>query len=240
LTARQLLTLFDSVYLAALSAWIGGAIFFTFGIAPILFKTVGVESALALIRAIYPRYYVGAAISGALALAAFVAGPLCYHEYRGAMVGVQALAIIIAILLMLYGGNSLTPAICAAGHEGGSSRGRFEHLQRRAVGLNLFVLLIGLSLLVAYTVRPAPKTSGIMELAPRERARYDAAVNRVLEDAEVKYGMRPPRPKGSVENAAADPLIDAETVSEIESYYAKKQLRDQARGGKTRTPGTPP
>ncbi len=115
MTARQLLTLFDSVYLAALSAWIGGAIFLTFGLAPILFKTVGAESALALVRAIYPRYYLGAAIAGAVALAAFVAGPLCYHEYRGAMVGVQALAIIFAILLMLYGANSLTRASARQG-----------------------------------------------------------------------------------------------------------------------------
>ena len=29
-----------------------------------------------------------------------------------------------------------------------------------------------------------------------------------------------------------DPLIDQETVREIESYYAKKRLRDQARAGK--------
>jgi hypothetical protein len=240
LTARQLLTFFDSVYLAALSAWIGGAIFFTFGLAPILFKTVGAESGLALIRAIYPRYYVGAAIFGAVALAAFVAGPLCYHEYRGAMTGVQALAIILAILLMLYGGNSLTPAICAAGRDGASSRSQFEHLQRRAAGLNLFALVIGLSLLVAYVVRPVPKTSGIVELTPRERARYDAAINRVIEDVEVRYGMRPPRPQGSVENAATDPLIDAKTVQEIESYYAKKRLRDQARAGKVPTTAAPP
>ena len=97
MTARHLLTLFDSVYLAALAVWIGGAIFFTFVLGPILFKAVGTESALALIRAVYPRYYSGGAISGAVALASFVAGPLCYHEYRGAMVGVQALAIICAI-----------------------------------------------------------------------------------------------------------------------------------------------
>ena len=69
------------------------------------------ESASKLVRAIFPRYYLGGAISGAVALPAFVAGPLCYREYRGAMVGVQALAIIFGILLMLYGANSLTPAI---------------------------------------------------------------------------------------------------------------------------------
>ncbi len=113
-------------------------------------------------------------------------------------------------------------------------------MQRRAAGLNVVALLIGLTLLVAYVVRPAPTTSGIVELAPRERALYDAAVNRVLEDVEVKYGMRPPRAKGSVENLAGEPLVDAETVREIESYYAKKHARDQARAGKAPTADTPP
>jgi uncharacterized membrane protein len=240
LTARHLLTLFDSVYLAALSAWIGGAIFFTFVLAPVLFRTLRAELAIALVRAIYPRYYVGAAICGAVALAAFVAGPLCYHEFRGAMVGVQALAIIFAILLMLYGGNTLTPAICATASENASDAGRLARLQRRAAGLSLVVTLIGISLLTAHAARPAPRTSGIVELTPPERARYDAAVNRVIEDVEVKYGMRPPRAKGSVENLAGEPMVDADTVREIESYYAKKRARDQARAGKAPTAGTPP
>ena len=116
LTARHLLTLFDSVYLAAHRPHGSAARSSSrSGLAPILFKTVGTEPALALVRAVYPRYYVGGAISGAVALASFVAGPLCYQEYRGAMVGVQAVAIIFVILLMFYGGNSLTPAICAQG-----------------------------------------------------------------------------------------------------------------------------
>ena len=135
------------------------------------------EPALALVRAVYPRYYSGGAISGAVALASFVAGPLCYHEYRGAMVGVQALAIICVILLMLYGGNALTPAICTGGRDGALNPAQLERLQRRAVGLNVLVLLVGLSLLVAHAARPAPTTSGIIELTPQERARYDAAVN---------------------------------------------------------------
>ena len=33
------------------------------------------------------------------------------------------------------------------------------------------------------------------------------------------------------------PLIDAETVREIESYYAKKRLRDQARAAKIQGSG---
>ena len=240
MSARQLLTLFDLVYLGALSAWIGSALFFTFGVAPILYKTVGAESGVRLIRAIFPRYYLGGAISGAVALPAFVAGPLCFREYRGAMVGAQALAIIVGILLMLYGGNSLTPAICAAQGTGASNPARSERLRRRAAVLNLFVVLIGLSLLVILVTRPAPRTSGILEMTPQERARYDLAVNRLIEDVEARYGLRPPRPRDLGETASPDPMVDAETVREIESYYAQKWLRDQARAGKRSTPGTGP
>ena len=89
---------------------------------------------------IYPRYFVGAAIAGAVALAAFVAGPLCYHEYRGVMVGVQAMVIIFAILLMLYGGNSLTPAIVQTRRDGVVNPEWLRALQRRAAGLNLVLL----------------------------------------------------------------------------------------------------
>jgi len=232
LTSRHLLTLFDSVYLAALSAWIGSALFFTFGVAPILFKMVSGEPGVKLVRAIFPRYYLGGAISGAVALPAFVAGPLCFREYRGVLVGVQALAIIFGILLMLYGGNSLTPAICEAQAAGASSPGRFDQLQRRAVALNVFVMLIGLSLLATFVSRPAPRTAGIVEMTPQERARYDLAINRLIEDVEARYGLRPPRARTPGETAEPDPLIDPETVREIESYYASKRLRDQARAGR--------
>ena len=67
-------------------------------------------------------------------------------------------------------------------------------------------------------------------MTPQERARYDAAINRLIEDVEAKYGLRPPRPLAPARSAAPDPLIDAETVREIESFYAKKRLRDQAQG----------
>ena len=38
-------------------------------------------------------------------------------------------------------------------------------------------------------------------MTPQERARYDAAINRVIEDVEVKYGLRPPRPLGPGETS---------------------------------------
>ena len=231
MSARHLLTLFDSVYLAALSVWIGGAFFFMVGVGPLLFKMAGAESGLKLIRAIVPRYFLGGAIAGAVALPAFVAGPLCYREYRGAMVGVQALVIIFGILLMLYGANSLAPAIGEAPGAGGSRSGRFEQLQRRSAGLNLLVVLIGLSLLVTFASRPAPKTSGIVEMTPQERARYDLAINRLIEDVEAKYGLRPPRTFAPGETAEPDPLIDQETVREIDSVLWRAFQRCGTRRG---------
>jgi hypothetical protein len=240
LTARHLLIVFDSVYLAALSTWIGGAIFFTFVLAPVLFKTSSPERALALVQAICPRYFLGGAIAGAVALASFVAGPLCYHEYRGVMVGVQAMVIVGVIVANLYGGNSLTPAIRTAGRESTPDFAQLDRLKRRTASLNVLVLLIGLSLLAAHAARPTPKTSGIRELTPQERGRYDAAINRVIEDAEIKYGFRPRRPSGSAPNEAKDPLIDEETVREVESFYEQKRLRDQARSGKLPHERTPP
>ena len=58
---------------------------------------------------------------------------------------------------------------------------------------------------------------------PQERGRYDAALNRAIEDAEIKYGFRPPRPGGDTgRSVPGDPSIDPETVREIESYYARE------------------
>jgi len=233
-TSRYLLAVFDSVYLVALAAWVGSSLFFSFGLAPIIFKVLGAETGSKFVQAVFPRYYLWGAISGAVALPAFVAGPLCYHEYRGTMVGVQALVIITGVLIMLYGGNALTPAINQA-HDGGpSSHERFERLHRRAVGLNVVVMFVGLSLLVGFATRPAPRTSGIIEMTPGERVRYDAAINRVIHDVEAKYGMRPPRVLGPGETTSPDPLIDPGTIKEIESYYARKHQRDEDRARRRR------
>ena len=105
----------------------------------------------------------------------------------------------------------------------------FNQLHRRAVRLNGLVLLAGIGLLIAFAARPAPRTAGIVELTPAERVRFDNGVNQVIQDVEAKYGLRPPRKHEPGESAERDPLIDDETVDEIESFYARKRARDQAR-----------
>lgn len=166
MTSRSLLGLFDSAYVLALTAWVGSILYFSFGVAPVIFKALDSASAAKFVRALFPRYYAWGAVAGAVALPSFVAGPLCFPEFRGPMVGVQAMAILFCILVMLYAGNSLTPAINAAGDAGPAGEARFNRLHRRAVLLNALVLLIGCVLLIRFATRPSPHTAGIIERFP--------------------------------------------------------------------------
>ena len=163
MSARLLLGIFDSVYVIALTAWVGSILFFSFGVAPIIFTVLGSENGGKFVRALFPTYYAWGAIAGAIALPAFVAVPLCYPEYRGGTVAIQSMVILAGTLIMLYGGNSLTPAINAARDAGAEGQERFKKLHRRAVCLNALVLVIGVGLLIAFANRPAPRTSGIKE-----------------------------------------------------------------------------
>ena len=216
MSARTLLAVFDSIYLVALTAWVGSILFFSFGVAPILFPVLGVEAGGKFVRAFFPRYYLWGAICGSLALPAFVAGPLCFPEYRGPLVGVQAMALLACTLITLYAGNSLVPQINRARDQGPSAHERFVRLHRRSVWLNALVLIVGLGHLLAFATRPGPRTSGILELTPAQRARYDAAVSRVIEEVEARQGLRPPRPGASAHTGT---VLDEAAVQEIESYY---------------------
>ena len=174
MTARQLLALFDSVYVLAMAALVGGIVFFTFVVAPIVFRVLGTEAGGRFVRALFPRYYLWNAILGAVALPSFVAGPLCFPEYRGPAVGVQSAILLAIILVMLYAGNSLLPQINRARDEGPVASDRFERLHRRSVVLNAAAMIGGIGLLVAFACRPAQHTRGIIELSPQERARLEA------------------------------------------------------------------
>jgi hypothetical protein len=164
----------DTVYLLSLTAWVGSILFFSFVIAPIVFKVLGAEAGGRFVRALFPRYYAWGATAGALALPAAVGVPLSFPELRGPLVMVQAAVILAATLIMLYAGNSLTPAINAARDAGPAGNERFERLHRRSVRLNALVLVMGVGLLVGFAVRPAPRTPGIIEPSPVERARREA------------------------------------------------------------------
>lgn len=183
MNASWLLILFDVVYLYALTAWVGSILFFSFGVAPIIFGVLSSEDAARFVRALFPRYYLWGTISSAVALPAMLGAPLSHPEFRGPMVAIQALLILASTLILLYCGNSLTPAINAARDAGPDQAEQFDRLHRRSVRLNALVLLIGLALIAAFVVRPAAKTTGIRELTPTERIQYDKAfLNTMLDE----------------------------------------------------------
>lgn len=178
MTALVLLRMFDSIYLVALIAWVGSILFFSFGVAPIVFKVLSPNSAARFLRAIFPRYYAWGAIWCAVALASFVCGPLAVPELRGRRVAAQEAVLIACILIMLYCGNVLVPAINAARDSGPAGDVRFQRLHRRSVALNLVALVAGLCLAVAFAVRPAPRTAGIIEPSPAERLMRETQAER--------------------------------------------------------------
>jgi uncharacterized membrane protein len=222
-TARFLLGLFDSVYVIALTAWVGSLLFFSFGVAPILFKVLGADAGERFVRALFPRYYAWGAIAGAVALPAYLGVPLSFPEFRGPHVAVEALTIVAGILIMLYAGNSLVPAINAARDAGPAGQSRFDRLHRRSVRLNAWAMVLGLALLIAFANRPAPRTSGIVEMTPTERARYDARIERAMR--EIESGRQPtPEAAGSERFP-----IDEATVKELNDLYNRKRQREAER-----------
>jgi hypothetical protein len=223
------MVLFDSIYVIALAAWTGSALFLSLGAIPLVSKHLGAEPGEKLVGALLGRYGDWGAICGAIALTSIVAVPLCYPEYRGAKVAVQALAIIACLLTTLYVGNSQKAAMNVRGESTASRDGRSTPLYRRAFWLNLLVPITGVGLLAAFAIRPAPRTSGIVELTPEERDRYDRAIGRVMEQIEIKYGFRQPSLGKPSKPSGAEPTIDAETVEEIDAFYAEKRRKEDAR-----------
>jgi hypothetical protein len=174
------MSLFDTAYLLALAAWVGSNFYFSFGVAPLVLPALRDEAEGWLARGLAPRYYAWCATWAAIALPAFVSVPLCFPEYRGPAVGLQAFLILASILIMLYAGNVLNPAMGAARDAGAAERTRFDRLHRRSVALNGLVLAIGVGLLVAFALRAGPRTSGIIELTPAERLHYETEIVPVL------------------------------------------------------------
>ncbi len=75
----------------------------------------------------------------------------------GRAIGIQASLIVAGLVIMLYCGNSLTPAINAARDAGPEQAEQFDRLHKRSVRLNGVALLLGLILLVGFAIRrPVP------------------------------------------------------------------------------------
>ena len=221
MSPRLLLAIFDSIYLFSLTAWVGAILFFSFGVAPIIFRVLGAEAAARFVRALFPRYYAWGVVSTAVALPALICAPLAYPEFRATSVGIQALMIIAGLLIMLYCGNSLTPAINAARDAGPPEAARFDRLHKRSVRLNAVALLLGLTLLVGFAIRRPARTSGLNEMTPIERVAYDNEFSRALD--EIIRGQ--PARTSPGEAGSSQVHFDAAARKELEELVGARRKR---------------
>lgn len=200
MTALQLLWLFDVLYAISLVGWLGAILFFSFGVAPIIFTVLDDSSAARFVRTLFPRYYAWIAIFSVAALFSFTSRPLVVPELRRYSNLMIQGALILNILLAFYCGNSLTPAINRARDAGEPEALRFKSLHRRSVILNSFSMLIAVICLISFEGRNSPTTAGIVEEPVETRAERDRQFRQTLDElleAKAKRAADKAKARGS-------------------------------------------
>ncbi len=137
------------VYLLALAIWVGEIVFFSFVVAPTVFRTLGTAEAGRIVGAIFPKYYWVGTACGVLALIGVTGQWLRGGGWVWTVVGGL---LIIMLGATLYAGRVVQPRAAAlreAMHAGSSvidehpSKPEFDRLHRQAVQLNVLVLVCG-------------------------------------------------------------------------------------------------
>jgi len=148
------------LYLMALIVWVGEIVFFSFVVAPGLFRTFPVAEAGRAVGAVFPTYYRIGYACGMLLLvtSVLVGGGAAAGGWWRVNSGVAA----VMLAATLYAGVGIQPRAAAlrpqlhAPETPPSVQEEFDRLHRRAVQLNGAVLLGGLlvSVITAATWRP--------------------------------------------------------------------------------------
>lgn len=145
------------VYLLVLAVWVGTIVFFSFGVAPTVFKTLEPEDAGRLIRKIFAKYYlVGIASAG---LGIVCVGILLAERAFGKWPAILSLLLLAAMgATALWMRQSVSPHMnelrqrIAAARAAGQQpepvvEQEWKSLHRLSVQINAAVLLCGLVLL---------------------------------------------------------------------------------------------
>jgi len=147
------------IYGAAVAVWLGSVVFFSFVVAPALFRTFPSAEAGRAVGAIFPTYYLVGSICGATALGC---ASVLWFARGGAIWWTSAALVAPMLAATLYAGAVIEPraaslrrAIHAAEVEPGDAlRQEFGELHRRAVQLNTAVIVLGAAVLGVAAVRP--------------------------------------------------------------------------------------
>jgi hypothetical protein len=147
----MVITLF--IYLLALVVWLGGMVFFTAIIAPVVFKLLPTAEAGKLVAGLFPRYYVLGYIAGAVSLILAL-----YFTVKGETRlwwSLSSLALAAALALTIYAGGVVRPQIdgirtvVEEPNPDPGRRAEFDRLHHLSVMLNGGVMLLNLAALLA-------------------------------------------------------------------------------------------
>ncbi|MFN7932801.1 MAG: DUF4149 domain-containing protein [Bryobacteraceae bacterium] len=122
--------------LAAVSVWLGSIVFFSFFVAPTLFRSLGKETAGMAVRAIFPKYYLLGVVCAVVLCAVHVMRGVLW--YWGGMIRPSIVMFGLLTLVGIYARVRLTPALDST-RDG--SKPEFDKLHKRSVRLNGLVLL---------------------------------------------------------------------------------------------------
>lgn len=149
------------LYLLCLALWLGGMVFFSAFVAPILFTRLPEAQAGAVVNAVFPRYYMLGYVAGVIALILaiyFVAarGPRGWWS-------LAAIALAAALALTVYAGavvrpriEVVRPAVEEANPEP-ARKAEFDRLHHLSVMINGAVLALDLLALAASTAALSPR-----------------------------------------------------------------------------------
>jgi hypothetical protein len=141
-------TLLNFIYLLSLVCWIGSIIFFSFFVAPVVFKNLAREKAGELVGIIFPRYYMIGYVCGVLVLGVLLLSGIETAGLKVCAWGIMMLGTISAGLGVNPRAKILKENLKEASDaEKPDLENRFKTLHSLSVKLNAAVLFAGLWLL---------------------------------------------------------------------------------------------
>jgi len=139
------------VYLLALVCWLGGMVFFTAIVAPVVFKVLPIAEAGKLVSGIFPRFYILGYIAGVIGLV--LAIYFAVERPPRLWWSLSAVALAAALGLTLYTGAIVRPQVDALRsvveeqNPDPARRAEFDRLHHLSVMLSGGVMLLNLATL---------------------------------------------------------------------------------------------
>jgi uncharacterized membrane protein len=148
------------VYLLALACWLGGMIFFTAIIAPVVFKVLPLADAGKFVAGVFPRYYILGYVAGLISV--ILAVYFTIERMPRMWWSFSAIALAVALGLTIYAGAVVRPQVDAVRsvveeqNPEAARRAEFDRLHRLSVMLNGGVMLLNLTALLTTAIALRP------------------------------------------------------------------------------------